>query len=73
LLDDIVIDFGELGVVENVWVAVGISSIAHPVLDMQSTSGSVSAMFTYGSRSCPTMSPVILVNIGHGGKYGGSR
>jgi len=37
--DDVASDFGELGVAENVGVAVGISSIPHPVSDMQSTSG----------------------------------
>ena len=35
---------GELGVVENVGIAVGILLIAHPVSDMQSTSGFVSVM-----------------------------
>jgi hypothetical protein len=42
LLDVVAIDFGELGVVENVGVAVGITSIALPVSKMQSTSGFVS-------------------------------
>jgi len=62
LSDDVASDFGELGVVENVGVAVGIFSIAHPVSEMQSTSGFVSAMLKYGSRSCRTTSPVTLVN-----------
>jgi hypothetical protein len=42
--DDVDSDFGELGVVENVGVAVGIAPIALPVPEMQSTSGFVSAM-----------------------------
>ena len=42
--DDVASDFGELAVAENVGVAVGISPIAHPVSEMQSTSGLVSAM-----------------------------
>ena len=33
------VTFGELGVVENVGVAVGIASIALPVSEIQSTSG----------------------------------
>ena len=41
---DVVSNTGELGVVENVGLGVRISSIAHPVLEMQSTSGFVSAM-----------------------------
>jgi hypothetical protein len=61
-LDEIASDFVEMGVVENVGVAVGISSIAHPISKMQSTSGLVSAMLIYCSRSCWTMSPVALVN-----------
>jgi hypothetical protein len=60
--DDVANDFGELGVVENVGVAVEISSIAHPVSEMQSTSGFVSAILIYGSSSCRTMSPVTSVN-----------
>ena len=47
--DDVASDFRELSVVENVGVAVGISLIAHSVLEIQSTSGFVSAMFVYGS------------------------
>ena len=61
-MDDVASDFGELGVVENVGVAVGIASIALPVPELQTTSGLVSAMSIYGSRSCRTMSLVTLVN-----------
>ena len=42
---DVDSDFGYSVVVENVGVAVGIFSIAHPVSEMQSTSGFVSVMF----------------------------
>jgi hypothetical protein len=42
--DDVRSDFGELSVVENVGVAVGIASIALPVPDLQTTSGLVFAM-----------------------------
>ena len=41
---DVASEFGVLGVVENVGVAVGIASIALPVPDSQTTSGLVSAM-----------------------------
>ena len=41
-MDEIARDFVVLGAVENVGVAVGISSIAHPISEMQSTSGLVS-------------------------------
>ena len=37
-------NLGELGVVEYVGVAVGISSIVHSVPELQTTSGLVSAM-----------------------------
>ena len=59
--DDVANDSGELVVVENVGVAVGIVSIALPVLELQTTSGLVSVMSIYGSRSCRTTSPVTLV------------
>ena len=42
--DDVASDFDELGVVENVGVAVGIAWIALPVVGVQSTSGLESAM-----------------------------
>ena len=42
--DDVASDIGELGVVENVGIAVGIASIALPVPELQTTSGLVSAM-----------------------------
>ena len=44
LSDDVASDFGELGVVGNLEVAVGIASIALPVSELQSTSGLESAM-----------------------------
>ena len=56
--DDVASDFGELGVVENVGVAVGIASIALPVSEMQSTSGLESAMMILGSQPCRAMSIV---------------
>jgi hypothetical protein len=56
--DDVASDFGELGVVKNVGVAVGIASIALPVSEMQSTSGLESAMLIQGSRSCRAISIV---------------
>ena len=44
LFDEVASGFGELGVAENVGVAVGISSIPRPVSEMQSISSLVSAM-----------------------------
>jgi len=44
LLGNVASAFGELGMVENVGVAVEIFSIAHPVSEKQFTSGFVSAM-----------------------------
>jgi len=41
LSDDVASDFGELGVVENVGVVVGIASIALPVPESQTTSSLV--------------------------------
>ena len=49
--DDDASDFDGLGVIENVGVEVGNSSIALPVPEMQTTSGLVSGMSIYGSRS----------------------
>jgi hypothetical protein len=61
-LDDVSGGFGELGVVENVGVAVEISLKAHPVSEMQSTSGFVTAVLIYGSRSCRTRPLVTLLD-----------
>ena len=61
-MEEIASDFVALGLVENVAVAVEISLKAHPVSEMQSTSGFVSAVLIYGSGSCRTMSPVTLLN-----------
>ena len=44
LPDNVASDFGELGMVENVGVAVGTASIALPVPELQTTSGLESAM-----------------------------
>jgi len=44
LSDDVASDFGGLGVVENVWLDVGIASIALPVPKLQTTSGLVFAI-----------------------------
>ena len=62
LSNDVASELDEFGVVENVVVAVGTASIALPVPELQTTSGLVSAMSIYGSRSGRTMSPVILAN-----------
>jgi hypothetical protein len=49
-------DFGEWDVVENEGVAIGISSIAPAVSEIQSTSGFVSATSIKGSQRCLSMS-----------------
>ena len=56
--DDDASNTGPLCMAENVGVDVGISSIALPVSEMQSTSGFVSAMLIYGSQRCRAMSTV---------------
>jgi hypothetical protein len=42
--DDVVSDFGELDMVQNVGEAVGIASIALPVLQLKTSSGFLSVM-----------------------------